>query len=121
MALPGLVLNYFGQGALVLSNPAAIDNPFFRLFPSWAVLAMVILAAMATVIASQAVISGAFSVTRQAVRLGFLPRLNIRLTSREEGQVYVPAVNWTIYAAAGEALRSSMTSASPCRCSIPTA
>lgn len=97
IALPGLVLNYFGQGALVLSNPAAIDNPFFRLFPSWAVLAMVILAAMATVIASQAVISGAFSLTAQAMRMGYLPRMRVIQTSGEAiGQIYVPGVNWML-------------------------
>jgi KUP system potassium uptake protein len=97
VALPGLVLNYFGQGALVLSNPAAIDNPFFRLFPSWAVLAMVILAAMATVIASQAVISGAFSLTAQAMRMGYLPRMRVIQTSGEAiGQIYVPGINWML-------------------------
>jgi KUP system potassium uptake protein len=96
---PALILNYMGQGALILRTPGAIDNPFFLLLPHWARLPMVFVATAATVIASQAVISGAFSVTRQAVRLGFLPRLNIRHTSREEGQVYVPAVNWTIFAA----------------------
>jgi KUP system potassium uptake protein len=97
IALPGLVLNYFGQGALVLSNPAAVDNPFFRLFPSWAVLAMVILAAMATVIASQAVISGAFSLTAQAMRMGYLPRMRVIQTSGEAiGQIYVPGVNWML-------------------------
>ncbi|MGJ7508906.1 potassium transporter Kup [Variovorax sp. GT1P44] len=97
IALPGLVLNYFGQGALVLANPAAIDNPFFRLFPSWAVLAMVILAAMATVIASQAVISGAFSLTAQAMRMGYLPRMRVIQTSGEAiGQIYVPGVNWML-------------------------
>ena len=97
IALPGLVLNYFGQGALVLSNPSAIDNPFFRLFPSWAVLPMVILAAMATVIASQAVISGAFSLTAQAMRMGYLPRMRVIQTSGEAiGQIYVPGINWLL-------------------------
>jgi KUP system potassium uptake protein len=99
VVFPALILNYMGQGALILRSPKAIDNPFFLLLPQWAQLPMVILATAATVIASQAVISGAFSVTRQAVRLGFLPRLNIRHTSHHEGQVYVPAVNWTIFAA----------------------
>jgi KUP system potassium uptake protein len=94
-----LTLNYLGQATLILRSPKSIDNPFFLLFPHWARLPMVFLATAATVIASQAVISGAFSVTRQAVRLGFLPRLNIRHTSQEEGQVYVPAVNWAIFAA----------------------
>ncbi len=99
VALPGLVLNYFGQGALVLAEPAAVDNPFFRLFPAWGVLPMVLLAAMATVIASQAVISGAFSLTAQAMRLGYLPRMRIVQTSGEAiGQVYVPVVNWLLMA-----------------------
>jgi len=97
---PALVLNYMGQGALILDSPRAIENPFFLLFPHWARIPMVVAATAATVIASQAVISGAFSVTRQAVRLGFLPRLTIRHTSHEEiGQVYVPAVNWGIFVA----------------------
>ncbi|WP_371319872.1 potassium transporter Kup [Variovorax sp. dw_308] len=97
VAMPGLVLNYFGQGALVLGNPAAIDNPFFRMFPSWAVLPMVALAAFATVIASQAVISGAFSLTAQAMRMGYLPRMRIVQTSGAAiGQVYVPTINWLL-------------------------
>jgi len=97
VAMPGLVLNYFGQGALVLANPAAIDNPFFRLFPTWGVVPMVVLAAMATVIASQAVISGAFSLTAQAMRMGYLPRMRIVQTSGEAiGQIYVPVVNWLL-------------------------
>jgi KUP system potassium uptake protein len=99
LVFPALTLNYMGQAALILRSPRAIDNPFFLLLPHWARLPMVFLATAATVIASQAVISGAFSVTRQAVRLGFLPRLHIRHTSSEEGQVYVPAVNWAIFAA----------------------
>jgi len=97
IALPGLVLNYFGQGALVLANPAAVDNPFFRLFPSWGVLPMVVLAAMATVIASQAVISGAFSLTAHAMRMGYLPRMRVVQTSGSAiGQIYVPTVNWLL-------------------------
>ncbi len=97
IALPSLVLNYFGQGALVLADPAAVDNPFFRMFPAWAVLPMVVLAAMATVIASQAVISGAFSLTAQAMRMGYLPRMRLVQTSGEAiGQVYVPTVNWIL-------------------------
>jgi KUP system potassium uptake protein len=97
IALPALALNYFGQGALVLGNPAAIDNPFFRLFPAWAVLPMVILAAMATVIASQAVVSGAFSLTAQAMRMGYLPRMRIVQTSGLAiGQIYLPTVNWLL-------------------------
>jgi KUP system potassium uptake protein len=100
LVFPALILNYMGQGALILRQPDAIDNPFFLLFPHWARIPMVLLATMATVIASQAVISGAFSVTRQAVQLGFLPRLTILHTSRHEvGQVYVPVVNWGIFVA----------------------
>jgi len=90
---PALLLNYFGQGALVLANPAAIENPFFLLAPDWAVYPLVGLASTATVIASQAVISGAFSLTRQAVQLGYLPRMQIRHTSEHIGQVYVPGLN----------------------------
>jgi KUP system potassium uptake protein len=96
---PALILNYMGQGALILHSPKAIDNPFYLLIPHWGRIPMIALATVATVIASQAVISGAFSVTRQAVQLGFLPRLTIRHTSREAGQVYVPAVNWGIFVA----------------------
>ena len=96
-ALPCLMLNYMGQGALLIDNPAAAENPFFLLAPEWARLPLVILATLATIIASQAVISGAFSVTRQAVQLGFLPRLRILHTSASTvGQVYVPFVNWTL-------------------------
>ncbi|HEX3861689.1 MAG TPA: potassium transporter Kup [Stellaceae bacterium] len=91
---PCLLLNYFGQGALLLANPDAVQNPFYRLAPDWAVYPLVVLAAMATVIASQAVISGAFSLTRQAVQLGYLPRMQVRHTSEQAmGQVYVPAIN----------------------------
>jgi KUP system potassium uptake protein len=95
--LPALTLNYLGQGALLLSNPSAISNPFFLLFPSWALYGAVALATAATVIASQSVISGVFSVTRQAIQLGFLPRMQIRHTSeRKIGQIYIPFVNWTL-------------------------
>ena len=98
--MPALVLNYFGQGALLLNEPAAIESPFFHLGPSWALIPMVALATLATVIASQAVISGAFSVARQAVQMGLLPRMQIIHTSgREEGQIYVPFTNWTLYLA----------------------
>ncbi len=91
---PALLLNYFGQGALLLAHPGAIQNPFFLLAPSWALYPLVVLASTATVIASQAVISGAFSITRQAVQLGYLPRMLVRHTSEQEiGQVYVPAMN----------------------------
>ena len=100
LVFPALILNYLGQGALILSDPATSSSPFFLLFPEWARIPMVILSTVAAIIASQAVISGAFSVTRQAIRLGFLPRLVVRHTSREEvGQVYVPAVNWIVFAA----------------------
>ncbi|MGQ9369963.1 potassium transporter Kup [Azospirillum sp. A39] len=96
---PALLLNYFGQGALILSDPTAADSPFFRLAPDWATLPLVVLATMATVIASQAVISGAFSITRQAVQLGYLPRLIITHTSAQtEGQIYIPIVNWALLA-----------------------
>jgi KUP system potassium uptake protein len=100
LVFPALTLNYTGQGALVLHTRGAIDHPFFLLFPPWGRIPMVLLATAATVIASQAVISGAFSVTRQAVQLGFLPRLSIRHTSaREVGQVYAPGVNWAVFVA----------------------
>ncbi len=94
VALPGLLLNYFGQGALLLRTPAAVENPFYLLVPSWGLYPMIALATLATVIASQAVISGAYSLSRQAVLIGFLPRLTIRHTStREMGQVYMPHIN----------------------------
>ncbi len=100
VVFPALTLNYLGQGALVLHDRAAVANPFFYLVPGWGRIPMVALATLATVIASQAVISGAFSVTRQAIRLGFLPYLTIRQTSRHEGgQIYVPAINWLLFAA----------------------
>jgi KUP system potassium uptake protein len=94
---PALLLNYFGQGALLIERPDAIQNPFYLLAPSWALYPLLILSTMATVIASQAVISGAFSVTRQAIQLGYCPRMRILHTSDDEkGQVYVPAVNWLL-------------------------
>jgi len=100
MVLPALMLNYFGQGALLLADPGAIDNPFYRLVPSAAVLPLVVLATAATVIASQALISGAFSLTRQAVQLGYSPRVRVIHTSAQEiGQTYVPAVNWALMVA----------------------
>ncbi|HEU4646019.1 MAG TPA: KUP/HAK/KT family potassium transporter, partial [Burkholderiales bacterium] len=100
LVAPALVLNYFGQGALLLRDPAAIANPFYLAFPGWALYPMVALATAATVIASQATISGAFSVAQQAVQLGFVPRLAILHTSeRTAGQIYVPAVNWLLLAA----------------------
>lgn len=97
---PALLLSYFGQGALLLGDPAAVENPFYRLAPAWALFPLVGLATAATVIASQAVISGAFSLTRQAVQLGYLPRVGIVHTSaREIGQIYIPSVNWLLAAA----------------------
>ena len=98
--LPGLLLNYFGQGALLLDDPGAIDSPFYRLAPEWAVVPLVVLATAATVIASQALISGAFSLTMQAVQLGYAPRLRIIHTSgAAQGQIYVPTVNWLLMVA----------------------
>ncbi|MDQ3265984.1 MAG: potassium transporter Kup [Myxococcota bacterium] len=95
LVLPGLLLNYFGQAALLLRNPAAAENPFYRLAPEWGLIPLVLLAMLATVIASQALISGAFSITQQAVQLGYIPRVEIIHTSeREKGQIYIPAVNW---------------------------
>jgi KUP system potassium uptake protein len=98
--MPALVINYFGQGALVLANPEAIKNPFYLMMPEWALFPMVVLATLATVIASQALISAAFSVTRQAIQLGYFPRMVVRHTSaREIGQVYIPFINWGLYVA----------------------
>ncbi len=99
LVAPALVLNYFGQGALLMLQPAALQNPFYLLFPGWALYPMIALATAATVIASQAVISGAYSLTKQAVQLGFLPRMTIVHTSaREMGQVYIPSINWLLCA-----------------------
>ena len=99
VALPCLVLNYFGQGALLLTTPAAIENPFYLLAPGWAHLPLVAFATLATIIASQAIISGAFSLTQQAIQLGFLPRMFVLHTAtREEGQIYIPVVNWLLAA-----------------------
>jgi KUP system potassium uptake protein len=97
LVLPALLLNYFGQGALLLSHPEAAEQPFFLLAPAWGLLPLVVLASAAAIIASQALISGAFSLTRQAIQLGYCPRLNIEHTSSHEmGQVYVPQVNWAL-------------------------
>jgi len=97
VVLPGLVLNYFGQGALVLRDPSAVADPFYRMAPGWTLYPVVLIATMATVIASQALISGAFSLAMQSVQLGYLPRLNIRHTSATEmGQVYVDSINWAL-------------------------
>ncbi|MGB4852631.1 MAG: potassium transporter Kup [Ignavibacteria bacterium] len=97
LVLPCLLLNYFGQGALILKNVAAVENPFYYLAPEWALYPLVILATIATVIASQALISGAFSITFQALQLGFLPRMRILHTSEDErGQIYIPQINWIL-------------------------
>jgi len=99
VVMPSLTLNYFGQGALLLDNPEAVANPFFMMAPEWLLLPLVCLATAATVIASQALISGAFSVTKQVVQLGFLPRLQIMHTSvKDTGQIYIPVVNWGLFA-----------------------
>lgn len=98
VVLPALMLNYLGQGGLLLSNPAAISNPFYLLAPSWALPLMIILATAAAIIASQAVISGVFSIARQAINLGYLPRLKVQHSSEEEiGQVYLPSMNWLLF------------------------
>ena len=100
VVMPCLTLNYFGQGALLLARPEAVKNPFFNMAPEWMLLPLVALATMATVIASQALITGAFSVTKQAIQLGYLPRLKIQHTSvRHAGQVYMPFVNWSLFTA----------------------
>jgi KUP system potassium uptake protein len=100
LVLPGLLLNYFGQGALLLSAQQPIDNPFYRLAPEWATIPLVVLSTAATVIASQALISGAFSLSMQAMHMGYLPRLRVLYTSEEEiGQIYIPAINWALMVA----------------------
>ncbi len=100
VVMPALTLNYFGQGALLLSTPEAVKNPFYLMMPEWALLPMVGLATMATVIASQALISGAFSATKQIIQLGYLPRLYMVHTSiKETGQIYIPFINWTLFVA----------------------
>nr|WP_244541803.1 KUP/HAK/KT family potassium transporter [Afipia sp. GAS231] len=111
IALPALVLNYFGQAGLLVSDPTAIDNPFFQLAPDWAHYPLVAFAAVATVIASQAIISGVFSLTQQSIQLGFLPRMQIRHTTSDAiGQIYVPLVNWLLAAATLGAVLSFGTS-----------
>jgi len=100
VVFPSLTLNYFGQGALLLTNPEAVKNPFYLMAPEWALIPLVVLATMATVIASQALISGAFSVTKQVIQLGYLPRLQVQHTSvRDTGQIYLPFVNWGLFVA----------------------
>jgi KUP system potassium uptake protein len=97
LVLPALILNYFGQGALILADPSAADNPFYKLAPGWALIPMVVLAALATIIASQSLISGVFSLTRQAMQMGLCPRAKIVPTSADEaGQIYIPAANWLL-------------------------
>jgi KUP system potassium uptake protein len=98
--LPALLLNYYGQGALLLKNPGAVANPFYMSIPGWAQIPMLVLATTAAAVASQAVITGAFSVTRQAIQLGYVPRLAIKYTSKDTiGQIYVPSINWMLYVA----------------------
>jgi KUP system potassium uptake protein len=125
IVLPALMLNYFGQGGLLLADPHAVENPFFLLAPRWAHYPMVAFATIATVIASQSIISGAYSLTQQAMQLGFLPRMRVRHTaSREKGQIYIPVVNWLLAARArsqpcsssAPPMRSAAHTASPSRC-----
>ena len=98
VVMPALTLNYFGQGALLLAHPEAVKNPFYMMAPDWALLPLVVLATLAAVIASQALITGAFSVTKQVIQLGYLPRLNmIHTSAREIGQIYIPSVNWGLF------------------------
>jgi KUP system potassium uptake protein len=98
IVMPALTLNYFGQGALLLANPVAVKNPFFMMAPEWALIPLVVLATAATVIASQALITGAFSVTKQVIQLGYLPRLQVQHTSvKDTGQIYMPFVNWGLF------------------------
>ncbi|HET9762308.1 MAG TPA: KUP/HAK/KT family potassium transporter, partial [Casimicrobiaceae bacterium] len=105
VAAPALMLNYFGQGALLIARPEALANPFYLAYPGWALYPMIALATIATVIASQATISGAYSMTQQAIQLGYLPRMAIRHTSaRTMGQIYVPAVNWILLLVVGAAV-----------------
>lgn len=100
LVFPALAVNYLGQGALLLADPSALENPFYRLFPHWTLYPMVVLSTIATVIASQAVISGTYSMTKQAMQLAFLPRMNVIYTSEKEiGQIYVPGINWALLAA----------------------
>ena len=100
MVLPALLLNYFGQGALLLGQPEAVENPFFHMAPEWALYPLVVMATLAAVIASQALISGAFSITMQAVQLGYMPRMQVEHTSeRQRGQIYIPSINWILMVA----------------------
>jgi len=109
--MPALLLNYFGQGALVMNDSSAVENPFYRLYPDIALIPMLVLSTFATVIASQAVITGAFSLTRQAIQLGLVPRFEIRHTSESvAGQIYMPRVNWFLYVAVLVAIFAFRTS-----------
>lgn len=113
LAFPCLILNYFGQGALVLASPEAASNPFFMMVPGWGLIPLTVLAVLATIIASQAMISGAFSLTRQAIQLGLLPRMHITHTSASErGQIYIPAVNWVLMIAVALVVLNFKTSES---------
>jgi KUP system potassium uptake protein len=113
LVLPCLLLNYFGQGALLLTDPASTINPFFRLMPSWSLYPMVVLATCATIIASQAIISGVFSLSFQAVQLGYLPRMQVQHTSEsEQGQIYIAPVNWALFAATASIVTGFGTSSS---------
>src|SRR3546814_6116874 len=99
LAYPGLMLNYMGQGAMLLGTPAAVENPFYLMAPEWERLPLVFIATPATIIASQAVILGAFSVTHQAIQLGFLPRLpTLHTSEKAAGPIYIPAINWRLLA-----------------------
>ncbi|MDE1942833.1 MAG: potassium transporter Kup [Betaproteobacteria bacterium] len=112
LVLPALLLNYYGQGALLLGNPKAIDNPFYLLAPAWALYPMILLSTAATVIASQSVISGAFSMTAQAIKLGYSPRMETLHTSEsEKGQIYVPAINWALMLAVSALILGFQSSA----------
>ena len=118
--MPALLINYFGQGALILADPSAVKNPFYLLAPSWALIPLVVLATCATVIASQAVISGTFSLSRAAIQMGYCPRLQIQHTSeRQIGQIYVPFINWSLLDRRHPARRRR--SASPTTSRPPTA
>ena len=111
LVFPSLALNYFGQGALILGNPKALDNPFYNMAPSWMMIPLVVLATIATVIASQAVISGTYSMTKQAIQLGYIPRLAIDYTSEKEmGQIYIPFINWLLFIAVTALLFAFKTS-----------
>src|SRR5262249_15950128 len=123
-ALPALTLNYFGQGGLLLTDPGAAESPFYQLAPQWSHYGLVVLATLATVIASQAIITPAYSLTQQPIQLGFLPRMNIIHTAgHERGQIYIPFVNWTLAIATLAAviglarqMRWAEPTASRCRC-----